>query len=51
MTKATCATPTSLILALIYLDRLRTQNPGYLHKISSTDLFLVSLVRFVAIAK
>lgn len=44
MTKVTCATPTSLILALIYLDRLRTKNPAYLHKVSSTDLFLVSLM-------
>jgi hypothetical protein len=42
---ATGASPTSLVLALLYLDRLRTKNPGYLHNISSADLFLVSLVR------
>lgn len=44
ITKNTCASPTSLILALLYLDRLRNSNPTYLHSISSTDLFLVSLM-------
>ena len=44
LTKETCASPTSLVLALLYLDRLRTSNPKYLTTISSTDLFLVSLL-------
>lgn len=44
ITKNTCASPTSLILALLYLDRLRNKNPEYLHTVSSTDLFLVSLM-------
>ena len=44
LTKETCASPTSLVLALLYLDRLRTSNPTYLTTISSTDLFLVSLL-------
>lgn len=39
-----CASPTSLILALLYLERLRTSNPSYLASVSSADLFLVSLV-------
>jgi len=39
-----CASPTSLVLALLYLDRLRRNNPDYLNTITSTDLFLVSLL-------
>jgi hypothetical protein len=49
ITRNTCASPTSLILALIYLERMRNSNPAYLHSVSSTDLFLVSLVRSVGL--
>merc|ERR1712165_121664 len=44
ITRETCSSPTSLVLALLYLDRLRSSNPKYLGNISSTDLFLVSLM-------
>jgi len=44
ITRDTCASPTSLVLALMYLDRLRSSNTKYLSTISSTDLFLVSLM-------
>lgn len=44
ITRETCASPTSLVLALMYLDRLRSHNPKYLQSVSSTDLFLVSLM-------
>lgn len=44
MTRETCASPTSLVLALMYLERIRCQNPNYLQSVSSTDLFLVSLM-------
>merc|ERR1711981_949622 len=44
ITRETCASPTSLVLAFMYLDRLRSTNPKYLGAISSTDLFLVSLM-------
>lgn len=44
ITKETCSSPTSLVLALMYLDRLRHNNTKYLSSISSTDLFLVSLM-------
>jgi len=44
ITRNTYASPTSLILALIYLERLRNTNPAYLHSVSSTDLFLISLM-------
>ena len=45
VSRETCASPTSLVLALVYLERLRGSNPTYLHSVSSADLFLVSLVR------
>lgn len=38
------ATPCSLILALIYLDRLNDLNPLYSRRITPTELFLVSMV-------
>lgn len=44
ITRETCASPTSLVLALMYLDRLRSNNTKYLSTITSTDLFLVSLM-------
>ncbi|TRY61308.1 hypothetical protein TCAL_01451 [Tigriopus californicus] len=44
ITSVTSPTPTALLLALLYLDRLRQKNPGYLHRISATDLFLVSMM-------
>lgn len=47
VSRETCASPTSLVLALVYLERLRGSNPTYLHTVSSADLFLVSLVGIV----
>ena len=47
VSRETCASPTSLVLALVYLERLRGSNPTYLHTVSSADLFLVSLVGVV----
>merc|ERR1712223_1690946 len=44
ITRDTCASPTSLVLALMYLDRLRSSNTKYLNSISPTDLFLISLM-------
>jgi hypothetical protein len=44
MSREACASPTALVFALIYLDRLRRNNPDFLHNISSADLFLVSMM-------
>merc|ERR1711981_647994 len=44
MTRSSCVGPSSLVLALLYLDRLRRNNPDYLTTISSADLFLVSMM-------
>jgi len=44
ISKQACAGPNSLVLALLYLDRLRRRNPEYLTTVSSADLFLVSLM-------
>merc|ERR1712115_142835 len=44
ISRQACAGPNSLVLALLYLDRLRRRNPQYLTTVSSADLFLVSLM-------
>merc|ERR1712198_451415 len=44
ITRSACAGPNSLVLALLYLERLRRRNPDYLTTVSSADLFLVSLM-------
>merc|ERR1719290_980849 len=44
MTRQACAGPNSLVLALLYLEKLRRRNPDYLTTVSSADLFLVSLM-------
>ncbi|CAG9860262.1 unnamed protein product [Phyllotreta striolata] len=44
ISKKACVAPCSLVLALLYLERLKTCNPQYLEKISPSDLFLVSLM-------
>merc|ERR1719384_713182 len=44
VTRTACVGPSSLVLALLYLDRLRKRNPDYLTSISSADLFLVSMM-------
>merc|ERR1712198_113548 len=44
ITRSACAGPNFLVLALLYLDKLRKRNPDYLTTVSSADLFLVSLM-------
>jgi len=44
ISRQACAGPNSLVLALLYLERLRQRNPDYLTTVSSADLFLVSLM-------
>lgn len=39
-----CVSPCSLILAILYLEKLKICNPEYLERISPSDLFLVSLM-------
>lgn len=39
-----CISPCAMMLALVYIERLRHRNPEYLQKISSSDLFLISMV-------
>lgn len=33
-----------MMLALVYIERLRHRNPDYLQHVSSSDLFLISMV-------
>lgn len=35
-----------MMLALVYIERLRHRNPDYLQHVSSSDLFLISMVRY-----
>ena len=44
LSKNLCATPTALIVSLIYLERLRAKNQSFLTSVSSADLFLVTLM-------
>merc|ERR1711971_1489410 len=44
ISRQACAGPNSLVLALLYLERLRRRNPDYLTTVSSADLFVVSLM-------
>uniref|UniRef100_A0A8C6XFT5 Protein CNPPD1 n=1 Tax=Naja naja TaxID=35670 RepID=A0A8C6XFT5_NAJNA len=39
-----CISPCSMMLALVYIERLRHRNPEYLQQISSSDLFLISMM-------
>ncbi|XP_043283256.1 protein CNPPD1 [Venturia canescens] len=39
-----CVSPCSLVLALLYLERLKDCNPEYLLKVAPSELFLVSLM-------
>ncbi|GCC36828.1 hypothetical protein chiPu_0015328 [Chiloscyllium punctatum] len=38
-----CISPCAMMLALVYIERLRHRNPEYLQQISSSDLFLISM--------
>lgn len=44
-----CISPCSMMLALVYIERLRHRNPEYLQQISSSDLFLISMVSGVGL--
>ncbi|KAG7463984.1 hypothetical protein MATL_G00182430 [Megalops atlanticus] len=39
-----CISPCAMMLALVYIERLRHRNPEYLQQISSSDLFLISMM-------
>uniref|UniRef100_A0A3B4AGW4 Protein CNPPD1 n=1 Tax=Periophthalmus magnuspinnatus TaxID=409849 RepID=A0A3B4AGW4_9GOBI len=42
--RSACISPCAMMLALVYIERLRHRNPEYLQKISSSDLFLISMM-------
>ena len=39
-----CVSPCSLVVALLYVERLKDCNPEYLQRVAPSELFLVSLV-------
>ncbi|KAF7241792.1 Protein CNPPD1 [Varanus komodoensis] len=44
VSREACISPCSMMLALVYIERLRHRNPEYLKQISSSDLFLISMM-------
>lgn len=44
ISRRACISPCSLVLAMLYLDRLKTRNPTYLECVIPSELFLVSLM-------
>ncbi|PSN53286.1 hypothetical protein C0J52_04663 [Blattella germanica] len=49
MSRNACVSPCSLVLALLYLERLKTCNPEYLQRVAPSELFLVSMVSAVCL--
>lgn len=39
-----CVSPCAMMLAVVYIERLKRRNPEYLQNISSSDLFLISMM-------
>uniref|UniRef100_A0A1B6KXB5 Protein CNPPD1 n=1 Tax=Graphocephala atropunctata TaxID=36148 RepID=A0A1B6KXB5_9HEMI len=44
MSRNACVSPCSLVLALLYLERLKTCNSQYVDRVAPSDLFLVSMM-------
>jgi len=44
VSRQACITPTSIMLSMIYLERLKAKSPEYLRRVSTCDLFLVSIM-------
>ncbi|XP_051982912.1 protein CNPPD1 [Xyrauchen texanus] len=44
VSREACISPCAMMLALIYIERLRHRNPEYMQQISSSDLFLISMM-------
>ncbi|OCT61000.1 protein CNPPD1-like isoform X1 [Xenopus laevis] len=44
VSREACISPCSMMLALIYIERIHNRNPEYLQQISSSDLFLISMM-------
>lgn len=44
VSREACISPCAMMLALVYIERLRHRNPDYLQHMSSSDLFLISMM-------
>lgn len=49
LSREACLSPCSLVVALIYLERLCQNNPNFVSSIPSSKLFLISVVNFFLI--
>ncbi|XP_038609929.1 protein CNPPD1 [Tachyglossus aculeatus] len=44
VSREACVSPCAMMLALVFIERLRHRNPHYLQHVSSSDLFLISMM-------
>lgn len=44
LSRSACVSPCSLVLALLYLERLQSSRPSYLRETPPSELYLISLV-------
>ena len=44
LSEKACISPCSIVVALIYMERLKKKNPEYIKTTSPTDLFLISML-------
>ena len=51
LSKKSCLSPCSIVLAIIYFERLKQSNPEYLRRVSPCDLFVVSIVSLISSIK
>lgn len=42
--RSACMSPSSVMAGMLYTSRLRKKNPSYLQQVSSSDLFLISMM-------
>ena len=42
--RSACMSSSSVMAGMLYTNRLRKKNPTYLQQVSSSDLFLISMV-------
>ncbi|CAH1788579.1 unnamed protein product [Owenia fusiformis] len=44
VTRRACVSPCAMMLGLLYIERLKHKNPDYLKKMTSSELFLISMM-------
>lgn len=44
VSRKSCISPCAMMLGLLYIERLKHRNPDYLQQVSSSDLFVISMM-------